>query len=158
MQHELYRRICWNLLTIIVVLSNVGIAWCQSGQPSRTQSSQPEMLSLTDAEILIYLLPEARETRKNGMDIGWEIETQPKLNSADFYNFWVVNKERQGHMGSVTIGYFSVNKHTADIWDRVSDKLINPDEELLGVQRILREGYHIDAQVIARYRDIKLMR
>lgn len=113
------------------------------------------MLSLTESEILIYLLPEARQTRNNGMDIGWELETGPPQKTTDFYNFWVVNNERKGHIGSVTIGYFSVNKHTADVWNQVSGKLISSDEELQGIQKILRQGHHIDAQTLERYHSLK---
>lgn len=136
-----------------VLLFFVGVR-SQDQQTLATQSPQAEPLSLTEAEVLVYLLPRAREVRRQGGRIGWEVETGPSQNTTDFYNFWVVDNKQQGHIGSVTLGYFSVNKHTADVWDQVSDKVISPDEELQGIQKILRDGHHINAQTLEKYRDV----
>ena len=157
-EKEPVKRMRWGLAAMFLAVLHLNGAWSQDRQSLPTPSPRAEMLSLTEAEILIYLLPEARQTRNNGMDIGWELETGPPQNTMDFYNFWVVNNERKVRIGSVTIGHFSVNKHTGDVWDQVSDKLISSDEELQGIQKILREGHHIDAQIVARYRNLKPMR
>lgn len=132
----------------------INCTWSQGRQAVPTQT-QAEMLSLTEAEILIYVLPEARQIRNNGMDIGWELETGTSQNTTDFYNFWVVNKERKDHIGSVTIGYFSVNKHTADVWNQISGKLISPEKDLQGIQKILREGHHIDVQTLTKFGNLR---
>ena len=77
------------------------------------------------------------------MDIGWELQTSDKLNQRDFYTFWVINSKRPNTAGSVTVGYFSVNKHTAEVWDTNSDRVVGA-AEIEGVQRILRRAHHID--------------
>src|SRR5208282_5971655 len=96
-----------------------------------------EEIATREAEILIYLLPQAQELRKQGMDIRWELQTSPKLNQRDFYTYWIVNSKRPNVEGSVTVGYFSVNKHTAEVWDNDNEKVVETGE-LQGVQRILR--------------------
>lgn len=80
-------------------------------------------IALEEAEILIYLLPAAQTVRSQGMDIGWEQQTSSKLNQNDFYVFWVVNDKRQNVHGSNTIGYYGVNKHTADVWSYGSGRI-----------------------------------
>ena len=60
------------------------------------------------------------------MDVGWELQTSPKLNQRDFYTYWVVNSKRPNVEGSVTVGYFSVNKHTAEVWDDNNEKVKVP--------------------------------
>jgi hypothetical protein len=42
-----------------------------------TKLVTPEQIAPDEAEILIYLLPQAQELRKQGMDIGWELQTSP---------------------------------------------------------------------------------
>jgi len=116
--------------------------------------AQSEPLSQTEAEILIYLLPEAHQVRQEGMDIGWELQTGSAWNQKDFYGFWVVNAKRK-NVGSVTIGFFSVNKHTAEVWDDTpSPKRVN-NVELRGIQKILREGHHIDAQTLTAFGNMR---
>jgi len=115
----------------------------------------PEQLAYHDAEILIYLLPVAKETRSRGSDVSWERESSPRLNQSDYFVFWVMNA-RPNPYGSSTIGYFAVNKHTADIWECGGDEEINKgpvkSPEIEGVQKILREAHHIDQQTVHKYR------
>ena len=133
-------------LLAVVLVSGPAI---QNPDPPRPPT-QPEHVALHEAEILVYLLPQAHDIRNEGMEIGWELQTSPKLNQEDFYNFWVFNAKRKHVHGSVTVGYFSVNKHTADIVDALGKFVASP--ELEGVQRILREAHHIDDTTIKEYR------
>lgn len=121
-------------------------------KPSLVRATSPETIALHEAEILIYLLPEARETRKRGMDIGWELETSPQLNQQDFFVFWVVNAKRKHPHGSVTIGFFSVNRHTADVWSNDLGKFVSTTE-LSGIQKILRTAHHIDQPTIEKFKN-----
>jgi hypothetical protein len=141
------------LVTFLVVSALVP-ASANNERVLAAQQAQSEPLSKTEAEILIYLLPEAHHVRQEGMDIGWELETGSARNQKDFYNFWVVNAKRKNG-GSVTIGFFSVNKHTAEVWDDTpSPRLVN-DVELQGIQKILREGHHIDAQTLTEFGSLR---
>jgi len=79
-----------------------------------------------------------------------EQQTSAQLNQADYYYFWVYNAKRQSN-GSVTIGYYAVNKHTADVWDTVEQKRIS-SRLMVGVQRIIRESHHIDEDTMGKYR------
>jgi hypothetical protein len=140
----------WNRFFAGLLLFLTFCAWLPMARDSEQIPVKAEQIPLYDAEILIYLLPQAHEIRKEGMDIGWELQTSPKLNQEDFYTFWVINAKRKHVNGSVTVGYFSVNKHTADIVDNLGELVTSL--ELAGVQRILREGHHIDTATIQRYR------
>jgi hypothetical protein len=114
----------------------------------------PEELAYHDAEILIYLLPVAKETRARGSDIAWERESSPRLNQNDYFVFWVMNA-RPNPYGSSTIGYFAVNKHNADVWEcggGEADRVAVASPEIQGVQRILREALHMDQGTVQKYR------
>jgi len=139
-------------ITVIICLSVILLPLIAHKVVSQSPqaSTPPEQIALHEAEILIYLLPQAQELRNRGMDIGWELETSPKLNQQDFYTFWVVNSKRPNVQGSVTIGYFSVNKHTAEVWDDDREKLMS-SSELEGIQRILRQAHHIDETTLRRF-------
>jgi hypothetical protein len=122
-----------------------------SDSASPLPAFKPESIALHEAEILIYIMPPAQEVRKQGWDIGWELQTSPDLNQEDYFVFWVVNSKRPNVNGSVTIGYYSVNKHTADIWDDNFGSFVK-GTELEGVQAILRRAHHIDGATTEQYR------
>ena len=117
------------------------------GSPERCPSSTE--LSLSEAEILVYLLPVAHKLREEQMDVGWELQRGSKWNEKDFYVFWVVNPKRVVE-GSNTVGYFAVNKHTADIWDDWAEAFVT-STEIEGVQRILRKAHCIDDRVLSEF-------
>jgi len=107
-------------------------------------------LTQAEARILLYVSPAGQRLRDRGLDIAMELQTSEKLNQADYYYFWVYDSKKRSN-GSVTVGYYAVNKHTADLWDtetkaRISSELVS------GVQRIVRESHHIDQTTIAEYR------
>jgi hypothetical protein len=54
----------------------------------------------------------------------------------------------------VTVGFYAVNKHTADVWDTTMDQMIK-SRELVGIQRLLRSAHAIDERVIRRFRSRK---
>ena len=118
--------------------------------PSNSGGRPPEEIALHEAEILIYMLPDSIKIRSEGMEIGWEIHDAEEFNQKDFYVFWVYNAKRRD-AGSVTVGHFAVNKHTADVWEFGSDTLVKA-RELDAIQKILRKGHNIDQQTIEKYR------
>ena len=100
----------------------------------------PEPISLSEAEILIYLMPASQELRKQGFDVGWELEqTFPGSNS---FHFLVYNAKRKCTGCSVTIGSFAVNKNTADVEDLDLGVPVT-NQEIRGVQAILRKQHHL---------------
>lgn len=131
----------------ILVISLIGTVLLGAAQGF---SQQPGLLALHEAEILIYLIPPAQAVRSEGMDVGWEQSSATALNQADYFFFWVYNSIREG-TGSVTIGHYAVNKHTADVWDVVSDQMVE-SAELKGIQRILRKAHGIGEDAIRTYR------
>lgn len=88
------------------------------------------------------------------MDIGWELQTSSKLDQNDFYVFWVINNKRQNVHGSNTIGYYAVNKHTADVWSMDEDKFVSATE-LDGVQALVRKAHAITKAVIQKYHHLR---
>jgi hypothetical protein len=114
----------------------------------------PELLIRHEAEILIYMLPPARQVRAQGMEVGWELERSAKWNQRDYFFFWVYNTRRP-EAGSVTIGHFAVNKHTADVREMLLDTIVE-DHELQGVQNILRRAHGIDERTIKKHRNLGL--
>ncbi len=142
------KSVLWLVVLSIPLLATRSVSVGSPGSPA------PQSVSLCEAEILVYLLPQAHDLRADGMDVAWALETGPELNQKDFYNFWVVNAKRKGHSGSVTVGYFSVNKYTADVLDARQQYVVTP--ELQGVQRILRKGHGIDEAAIREYRSRRM--
>jgi hypothetical protein len=124
-----------------------------TAQPAKLAASA-EQIAPYEAEILVYLLPQAQELRKQGMDVGWELQTSPKLNQRDFYTYWVFDSKRRNVEGSVTVGYFSVNKHTAEVWDNGSEKVVDA-EDLEGVEKILRRAHQINKQTLDEFSSLR---
>lgn len=139
-----------SLLLFIFATALANSFW--SPVPARATHSKkdPDFISLEESEILILLLPQASELRRQGMDVGWELQTGPKFNQADFYTFWVVNSTRPGVEGSVTVGYFAVNKHSAEVWSLDKGEFVS-SPEIEGVQRIVRRAHSIDEALIRQY-------
>lgn len=141
-------------IMLLLGISASGLLSLPPSAVSRQRPQSPEPITLTEAEVLIYLLPEAQELRKQGMDVGWELQKSPKFNQKDFYTFWVVNAKRPHVEGSVTVGFFDVNKHTGEIWDEGLEKFVtSPD--IAGVQQILRNAHGIDTSTLAKYHSAK---
>src|SRR5690242_11186417 len=143
-----------SMKTFCLLFVLVSLAASQSASQSVHAAVPPELIPLQEAEILIYLLPQAKELRNQGMDVGWELEPGNRLDKEDFYTFWVVNSKRPNVEGSVTVGYFSVNKHTAVIWDDDTGKTVSATE-LAGIQRILRQAHHIDQSILQKFSSLR---
>ena len=116
------------------------------------QRAQATDLSVWDARILIYLSPASKQVRKAGFDVILEQARSP--NEGDYYMFQVLSTG-PCKMCSANVGYFLVNKHTADV-RKMDDAERFPfitNRELAGVQRIMRGAHRITSEVIERYRD-----
>jgi|SRR2546430_1061095 len=119
-------------------------------------------ISETEAAILVYVSPVGDRLRAGGSDVALEPQTSAQYNQADYFYFWVYEAGRQQATGavpraggSVTIGYYAVNKRTGDVWDTVEKKQLSGGL-LLGVQKIIRQSHHIAEDTIERYRKTPL--
>jgi len=70
------------------------------------------------------------------MDVGWERQPTAELRSPGVYVFWLYNSRRPNPMGSVTIGYYSIDKCTGIIKEDESGTVVT-SPTLEGVQRIM---------------------
>lgn len=130
---------------ICIVLTCLGFGWQILLGQETTQ------LSLYEAEILVYLMPDAQTARRNGYSVTWELWKGSDLNQADYFFFSVYNASRPNPAGSVLIGHYAINKHTADVWMTVPRQIVE-SEELKGVQEILRRAHRIGEETVDRYR------
>ncbi len=92
--------------------------------PSAAAESTCKDVSLIDAQILIYLLPVADQLRAQGMDIGWERQPALEAERPDHYSFWVYNSRRVS-AGSVTIGYYNVDRCTGVVREAETGKIVS---------------------------------
>jgi hypothetical protein len=126
----------------------------------------PPTISMSEAGDLINLLPAIKELRAKGMDVKWDVQTGATMNDKDYYFFWIYNvtAQRQRDIGSISVGNFAVNKHTADMraW-QVSNEVFNGGDgvlvtttELERLQEELRKKHGIDSALIQEYRSAHL--
>lgn len=121
-----------------------------SAQPGPGPPAEPGLVSVEEAETLVYVLPVSHELRRQGRDVAWQIEGNSEAKQDDFFTFWVLDAKRNPY-GSSTIGYFSVNKHTGDIWNLMPEPRLVTSPELAGVQRIIRESLGIGQDTIRKW-------
>src|SRR5882672_8227397 len=74
-------------------------------------------ITISEAEDLINLLPATKELRAEGMDVKWDVQAVPTMNNRDYYFFWIYNAtaQKERDIGSISVGNYAVNKHTADV-------------------------------------------
>ncbi len=142
-------KIAWQVERCALALLLLGILCIVNDRGKAADKTTT--LSATEARILVYVSPVGEEQRASGFDIGMEAQSSAQLNQADYYYFWVYNAKREQSYGSVTIGYYAVNKHTAQVWDTDEEKQLS-SKLLLGVQKIIRESHHIDEGTMEKYR------
>lgn len=112
-----------------------------------------ETITATEASLLVYLVPHAERIRDAGMDGGLELQTNPKLNQREFYYFWLYNRTLEGP-GSLTVGYYAVNKHSATVWDLDEERVVS-NARIAGAQRIVLRGHGIGEEEVRQYSDRK---
>ena len=128
------------------------------GRPGSTQArstAKPStLLTEEEAEILIYVMPDAEAERKAGKDVAWTPEVNKEYDLANFYEFWVVGTGQREAPGSITVGYFAVNKHTGDVWEVASGEHI-AGPQLSGVQKIIRKHHNIGRAVLNNFSGLR---
>lgn len=110
----------------------------------------PRQIALHEAEVLIYLLPFAQVSRAEGSEIEWMMDVSGGLNQEDYYMFYVHDSQRDTD-SAASMGYFAVNKHTADVWDRVTGEQVR-SRKIAKVQELLRRAHGISQEIVEKYR------
>src|SRR6266403_3153619 len=108
-------------------------------------------ITLDEAKSLMNLLPAVEELRGKGMDVKWDVQAVPTMNNRFYYFFWIYNAtaQKERDIGSISVGNYAVNKHTADVrvWhvsDEVSygyDGVLVTTNELEQLQEELRKKH-----------------
>ncbi len=119
-------------------------------------------ITIDEAKSLMNLLSAVEELRAKGMVVKWDVQAVPTMNNKDYYFFWIYNTTAQAKrdIGSISVGNYAVNKHTADIraW-HVSDEVFHGnDGELVAgddlgrLQEELRKKHRFNVGLIQEYR------
>jgi hypothetical protein len=125
-------------------------------------------ITVDEAKNLMSLVPAVEELRGKGMDVKWDVQAVPTMNNKDYYFFWIYNATAQKGLdiGSISVGNYAVNKHTADVraWQVSHDVSFGDDgvlitvKELERLQEELRKKHGITSASIQEYRSAHLAR
>jgi len=124
-------------------------------------------LTIEEAESLLNLLPITLELRAKGMDVRWDRQQAVSyLNNRDYYFFWIYNAtaQKERDIGSISVGNYAVNKHTADVrvWNVSPETYYGDDgalivaSEIERLQEDLREKHGFNTTSIQEYRSAHL--
>src|ERR1700688_1798009 len=155
------------LLPVSPVCTSAGPVDGSESQLGTDRNTTPSpTITIADAEGLINLLPVVKELRAKGMDVKWDVQSVPTMNNTGYYFFWIYNATAQKarDIGSISVGNYAVNKHTADVraWQVSHDVSYGDDgvlvttNELEQLQGELRKRHGIDSTGIQRYRSSHL--
>lgn len=131
------------------------------GTVNRDENPSPT-ITISEAKDLINMLPATKELRGKGMEVKGDVQAAPTMNNTDYYFFWIYNvtAQKERDIGSISVGNYAVNKHTADIrvWQVSNDTSYGDDgvlvttKELERLQEELRKKHGIDFSSIQEYR------
>jgi hypothetical protein len=141
------------VITIVAIAASViGIARAlEAPEVQRTSLSEEE------AEILVYLVPDADQVRNAGCDVEAELQTSSKLDQTNFFTFWLVRtgKHVKCRNWPVDVSYFSVNKRTGSVWDDMPEPHRVTSSTLNGVLKIIRRENGITKATLRKYDALK---
>ncbi|HTQ59508.1 MAG TPA: hypothetical protein VMI32_04750 [Candidatus Solibacter sp.] len=124
--------------------------------------SGPTTITIAEAEALLNLVPVIQDLRAKGIIVKSEMQSVSTMNNKDYYFFWIYDAtaQKQRDTGSISVGNYAVNKHTADVrvW-QVSNDVFHGDDgvlvatsELARLQEELREKHGINSTVVQQNR------
>jgi hypothetical protein len=163
--------LCCGLIIGLLLFSPVRASARPVYGPERQQSTARDRnssptITLVEAEDLLNLLPVVKELRAKGMELKWNVQDVPTMNNKDYYFFWIYNvtAQKASDIGSISVGDYAVNKHTADVrvWQVSQDVSYGDDgvlvtsDELEHLQEILRGNHGIDSTQVGQYRSAHL--
>ena len=122
-----------------------------------TPDAQRKSLSLEEAEILVYLVPDADPVRKAGCDVEAEWQRSSKLDQTNFFTFWLVRTGKKVGCSTwpIDVSYFSVNKRTGSVWDDMPESHRVTSSTLNGVLKIIRRRNGINKATLRKYDALK---
>jgi hypothetical protein len=117
---------------VCAILLGGAVAHSLTQEPGKTRT-----ISRYEAEILVYLLPEAHDMRAQGFDAE-AIYDEDGSKGGDFvFRLQAVVPNPDG---STLLGHFAVNKVTGQILERAPDQQV-VSKELEGVLKVMRRAH-----------------
>jgi len=165
-----HKLIFTSLLLAAFAVCACSVTWALPLRPDSEgqahEASAAPAITLQDAQALLNLLPAVKELRAKGMELRWDVQSVPTMNTKDYYFFWIYNctAQAQRDIGSISVGNYAVNKHTADIREwHVSDEVFHGNDgelvatnDLERLQEELRKKHSIDSSLVQEYRSAHL--
>ena len=138
-----------------VLIVIIGTLLSTSGEVSTSGAALPS-LSSYEAQILVYISPDAHEIRESGRDVDLYPVTSEALNSEEYY-FYDVRDPESADVGSDLVGHYAVNKYSADLVNAVTQEQID-SVEVNRIEDILRKAHQMHEAQIKKYRGRNLNR
>src|SRR5712664_3362986 len=156
------------LVSFCTLLTNLAFGdELADGTVNRDENPSPT-ITISEAEELINLLPATKELRGKGIDVKWDVQAVPTMNNTDYYFFWIYNAtaQKERDIGSISVGNYAVNKHTADVkrWQVSHDVSFGDDGVLVNTNALerlqgeLRKNRGVTTTTIQEYRSAHLAR
>jgi len=124
----------WRAGTVSVACIGLLLSIASVAVSAGGKQSAPKALTVCEARLLVYLLPEAHAMREEGFDANPAFE---RFQSSDSEYVFMLQAVVENPEGSVLLGYFGVNKFTGEIVERTTDERVG-SKEIEGVLKILR--------------------
>src|ERR1051325_2034447 len=127
---ELMARSVRSLILVSLCLVPINLVF---GDDPATPSG-PTTITIAEAEALLNLVPVIQDLRAKGIIVKSDVQSVSTMNNKDYYFFWIYNAtaQKQRDIGSISVGNYAVNKHTADVrvW-QVSNDVFHGDDGVL---------------------------
>jgi hypothetical protein len=116
-------------------------------------SPPPTEINLDEAKQLVALVPEVRDTKKEGFSVRVTDIDVSSFNQKAYFGFFVSVPSTES---SGVVGRYAVNKQTADLWDLLLGAWVC-SPEITARQIELRRTHHISVEVIKRFGDLPMI-
>jgi hypothetical protein len=132
---------------VALLLIVVGVGCCES--LSRAGSLPgPTLLAPYESEILIAILPSVVDARKARSDVRWVAGRQTPTDDCVSFRAYFAHTSTPSNL----VGNFSVNRHTAQVFDLGTRNAIM-SKDLEAIQAILQSEHHVTSAELDKYGD-----
>ena len=111
-------------------------------------------ITISDAIMLLYLVPNARKLQKSGIPINIILQNDRNFDLHDFYYVQVLSPNTCNDGCSNLIGHYAVNRYTGEIWQYVTGVHLS-SPLIIGEQKTLQNYYHISQHIIDYWHNIR---
>jgi hypothetical protein len=123
-----------------------------AGQPAAAAPNPaPTLVTLEEARQLVRAIPDVA-AQLHGTS-GLTLDPPPATPECAFFMFRAWHDTGPDH-GSNLVGWYTVNKRTADVWDGNGQSTLVTDPHVAKLQKTIRGRHNIDDAVIKKYRDL----